>query len=130
MKGKRVNPEEANIFQVLVRVPQSLLGSLQHLSGGGGAYIELRLTEGRGADTNTATVWLQNGTLAEAQHKLRITDQAIAVARFSTKYGIIRVPARHAEAVHAQLNPETGIGDGRHAHCNQVDQILKTLQDR
>lgn len=106
MKGKRVNPEEADIFQVLVQVSESLLGSLQRLSGGGGAYIEPRFTEGRGADTNTAAVWLQNGTLAEAQHKLRITDQAIAVARFSTTYGI-RVPARHAEAVRTQLNPES-----------------------
>ena len=81
-----MQPEDANIFQVLVRVPDSLVPPLQRLSGSGGVYVEPRQAEGRGTDASTSVVWLQNSTLAGGQHKLRITEKGIAVARFGNRY--------------------------------------------
>ena len=69
------------------------------------SLLEPRQTEGRGSDATTAVVWLPNYTLAEAQHKLRITERALAVARFGNRYGV-RVPSKEAEQIHTQLNPE------------------------
>ena len=105
LRGRKVSSEEADIFQVLVRVPEQLLIPLQRLSGNGGVYVEPRQTEGRGSDAMTAVVWIPNCTLAEAQHKLRITERALAVARFGSRYGL-RVPSKEAEQIHTQLNPE------------------------
>ena len=106
LRGKKVNSDSADIFQVLVRVPDVLLGPLQKLSGQGGVYIEPRQTGGRGPDIHTTVIWLPNSTLSDALHKLRITEKGIAVARFAHRYGV-RVPTRDAEHIHTQLNPET-----------------------
>ena len=70
-----------------------------------GLYIEPRQTEGKGADTGSTVVWIQNGSLPEAIHKLKITEHGIAVARFGSRYGV-RVPTKDAEMIHTQLNPE------------------------
>eukprot|EP00435_Cladocopium_sp_Y103_P074350 s200_g48.t1 len=104
-RGKRVQAEDADAFQVLLRVPDTLLRPLQRLSGQNGLYVEPRQAEGKGTDGNTMIVWIQNGTLKDALHKLRTTEHAISVARFGQRYGV-RVPNREAESIHTQINPE------------------------
>ena len=47
IRGKKAQAEDADIFQVLVRVPETLLLPLQKLSGQGGVYIEPRQSEGK-----------------------------------------------------------------------------------
>lgn len=105
LRGKKVASEDAEIFHVLLRVPMTLMKPLQRLSGTMGLYIEPRQTEGKGADTGSTVVWIQNGSLPEAIHKLKITEHGIAVARFGSRYGV-RVPTKDAEMIHTQLNPE------------------------
>jgi hypothetical protein len=105
LRGKRVDQENADLFQVLIRVPECLVKPLQRLSGTAGLYMEPRQSEGKGADQNSSVIWLPNCNLAEAQHKMKITEHACAIARFGGRYGI-RVPAREAEHIHSQLNPE------------------------
>ena len=105
LRGKKVASEDAEIFHVLLRVPATLMKPLQRLSGTKGLYIEPRQTEGKGADTGSTAVWLQNGSLPEAIHKLKINEHAIAVARFGSRYGV-RVPTKDAEMIHTQINPE------------------------
>ena len=106
MRGKRATPEDADLFQVLIRVPECLAKPLQKLSGTAGLYIEPRQTEGRGVDPNSSVIWLPNGNLAEAQHKLKTTEHAVAITRFGGRYGL-RVPVKEAEQIHSLLNPET-----------------------
>eukprot|EP00435_Cladocopium_sp_Y103_P032649 s829_g8.t1 len=105
LRGKRAPGEDADVFHVLIRVPNTLIVPLQKLSGTMGLYVEPRQSEGRGSDVNSTVVWLQNGSLAEAIHKLKMSESAYAVARFGGRYGL-RVPLKDAEMVHLQLNPE------------------------
>lgn len=53
LRGKRVDQENADLFQVLIRVPECLVKPLQRLSGTAGLYIEPRQSEGKGADQNS-----------------------------------------------------------------------------
>ena len=107
-----MQPEDANIFQVLVRVPDSLVPPLQRLSGSGGVYVEPRQAEGRGTDASTSVVWLQNSTLAGGQHKLRITEKGIAVARFGNRYPM--------EPRRSEFSTCSRLGNGRPDHFNQI----------
>ena len=104
-RGRKVPQEEADLFQVFVRVPSICSLPLQRLSGQDGFYIEPRQTDGRGADITTTVVWIPQATLSDAQHKFKMQDRALAIARFGTKYGI-RVSARDAEATHQELCPD------------------------
>ena len=104
-RGKKASPLEADMFQVLLRVPSILLVPLQRLSGEDGLYVEPRMTEGKGVDNTTAVIWLPQCTLTEAQHKLKVTEKAIAVVRFHQRLGI-RVPIKEAAEAQAQLNPD------------------------
>lgn len=105
LRGKKVTPEMAEIFQVLLRVPDTLVRPLQKLSGVSGLYVEPRLASGRGSDSSLTVIWLSNGGLADAQHKLKMAERGLAVARFAHRYGI-RVPCKDAEALHVQIHPE------------------------
>jgi len=104
LKGRKTSQEQSELFQVFVRVPSICSMVLQQLSSNDGVYVEPRLSDGKGADTETTVIWLQHHTLKEATHKARITEKAIAVTRFCTKYGI-RVFSRDAESIHQQLCP-------------------------
>ena len=105
LRGKRVPAEQAEVFQVLLRVPDTLVRPLQRLSGSHGLYVEPRLSEAKGTDSSVTVIWIPNGSLAEAQHRLKMAEHGLAVARFANRYGI-RVPCKEAEALHIQINPE------------------------
>ena len=66
----------------------------QRLSGTLVFMWKPRQTEGRGVDSGYSVV--QNGTLQEAMHKLKITENGIAVARFGSRYSV-HVPTKQAE---------------------------------
>lgn len=104
-RGGKTSPTEATQFQVLMRTPQICFKSLQALSGEDGVYVEPRKEDGRGPDPNYVVVWLENGTLAEAQHRQRTLDKIYAVCRFNHRYGL-RVAAKDAEHIHGQVTPE------------------------
>lgn len=105
IRGKRVQADQAEVFQVLLRIPEALVRPLQRLSGTSGLYIEPRLADSKGSDSSVTVVWLTNGGLAEAQHRLKMADRGLAIARFANRYGI-RVPCKDAEALHVDIHPE------------------------
>ena len=104
LKGRKVSQEDADLFQVFVRVPEICAMLLQRLSATDGFYVEPRLSDGKGADTDTTVIWLHHHTQKEVLHKARTTEKAIAVTRFGSKCGI-RVFSRDAETTHRQLCP-------------------------
>ncbi len=103
-KGRKVPQEQAEVFQVFVRVAAVCQLPIQRLSGTEGFYVEPRQTDGRGADPTTTVVWIPQGDLATALHKAKTIERAIAVARFGNKFGI-RVFLRDAEATHQAISP-------------------------
>ena len=105
LRGKKTAQDDADLFQVFIRVPSVCSLPLQRLSGQDGLYVEPRQTDGRGPDPSTTIIWLPQATFEDAQHKLRTQDRALALSRFGGKYGL-RVYARDAEAIHHDLCPD------------------------
>ena len=103
--GKFTKPGDAASWSALIRVPASAQLVLQGLSGQAGLFVEPRSDTGKETDPAYGIVWLGNISLQDAHHKLKVTANAIALARVQNKYGL-RLPADHLEAAHKQHHPE------------------------
>ena len=110
LKGKRTTPQEADQFQVLIRVPKICVSLLQGLSGTSGFYAEPRRDDGRGPSDDSMVIWVPNGNLEDAVLKSRTIERVLAICRFGGKYGI-RVAQKDAEATHSKLNPDVPFQD-------------------
>jgi hypothetical protein len=104
-KGKRVSPEEAEQFQVHMRIPCVCTDGLQNRSGQDGIYIEPRRADGRGPADDFNVIWLPNVEKQDALHRLKVSDRGVALARFGGRYGI-RVLCRDAESFHKEMFPD------------------------
>ena len=91
--------------QALLRVPSICWVTLQALSGTKGLYLEPRSPDGRCPDEHPAVIWILQGNLGMAQHRLRTMERVQAVVRNGTKYGI-RVAKKDAESAHKKVTPE------------------------
>ncbi|CAE7670476.1 unnamed protein product [Symbiodinium sp. CCMP2592] len=85
--GARVKATEADVFQAYVPVPASAVTHLLKLVHTG-LYFEPRACDGTGPHPAWSVVWLPGASLATAQHALRTTEKALALARLGTKYGL------------------------------------------
>jgi len=104
-KGKRVSPEEAEHFQVHMRIPRICTEGLQSRSGQDGIYMEPRREDGKGPADEFTVIWLPGLGKQEALHRLKVSDRGVALARFGNRFGI-RVLGRDAEAVHKDIFPD------------------------
>ena len=104
-KGKRTAPEEAELFQVLMRIPNICSEGLQSRSGQDGIYLEPRKEDGKSPAEDFVVVWLPGAEKAEAQHRLKVCDRGVALVRFGSRFGI-RVMSRDAEALHREIFPD------------------------
>eukprot|EP00435_Cladocopium_sp_Y103_P069861 s642_g34.t1 len=102
-KGKRITPEDAEQFSVLLRLPTVCADGLQQRSGQDGIYFEPRQPDGKGPADEFTVVWCNSQTKAEALHRLKVIDRAIALVRFGQRYGI-RTLHRDAEVVHKEVH--------------------------
>ena len=98
-KGKRTSPEEAEQFQVHMRIPNICAEGLQNRSGQDGIYLEPRKEDGKGPAEDFTVIWLPGVEMPEAMHRLKVSDRGVALVRFGSRFGI-RVLGRDAEAVH------------------------------
>ena len=85
--GSRVPAAQAELFQVLVRVPSSACRHLQKLAPVG-IYFEPRAGEGAGPHPSYSVVWLPGKDKGQAAHALRTCDKALGLARLGHKYGL------------------------------------------
>lgn len=105
VKGKRSTPDEAEQFQVHMRIPCVCTDGLQSRSGQDGIYIEPRRTDGKGPAEEFAVIWLNSTDKQDAMHKLKVSDRGVALVRFGGRYGI-RVLCRDAEGFHKEIYPD------------------------
>ena len=117
-KGKRVSAEEAELFQVQLRITSICYNMIHWLSGDRGLFVEPRSDDGKMPDQATIVLWIENAGLEEVQHKQKTTDKTLPVTRFGNRYGV-RVFKRDADTVQAKL----GITD-REPHIT-VQQIYE-----
>ena len=87
-KGKRATPEEAEQFSVLMRLPTVCAEGLQQRSGQDGFYYEPWLDDGRGPSGDFTVIWTKSFDKAEAMHRFKVTDRAVALVRFGHRFGI------------------------------------------
>ena len=104
-EGKFTKPRDAACWTVMVRVPLFAQLTLQGLSAVDGFYVEPRSSSGHATDENYVMIWLNNISLASVIHKMRTTENAIAVGRLHRKVGIRVREADAAEAFKA-LRPK------------------------
>lgn len=90
---------------VLLRIPTLCAEGLQQRSGQDGVYYEPRLDDGKGPATDFTVIRINGNDKSEALHRLRVTDRAVALARFGHRHGI-RTMLKDAESVHREVNPD------------------------
>ena len=105
LRGGRVQQKDSEQFQALLRIPSICWPSLHALSGTARSIPGTRSHDGRSPDEHAAVVWIPQGTLTMAQHRLRTMERVQAVVRHGTKYGI-RVSKKDAESAHKKVAPE------------------------
>ena len=101
-KAKRTAPEEAEQFQVHMRIPTICSDGLQNRSGQDGIYLEPRKEDGKGPAEDFSVIWLPGVEKPEAMHRLKVSDRGVALVRL---FGI-RVLSRDAETVHKEIYPD------------------------
>ncbi|CAE7325636.1 unnamed protein product [Symbiodinium sp. CCMP2456] len=87
LSGTRTKAGEAEVFQAYLRVPSSAVSHVFKI-GCNGLYFEPRAPDGSGPHPAWTVVWLPGATAAAAQHALRTTEKAVALARLGNKYGL------------------------------------------
>ncbi|CAE7194447.1 DHX57, partial [Symbiodinium microadriaticum] len=104
MNGSRAQAKDADFFQAYIRVPAS---AIQHLfrASGCGLYFEPRAADGSGPHVAWSVVWLPGQSSTQAQHALRTTEKAIALARLGCKYGL-RTKEADEQVVFEALRPQ------------------------
>ena len=103
-EGGRATPAQAELFQVMIRVPSSAL-KLLHRTTTPGLYFEPRANDGYSPHPSFVVIWLPGKDRAQVQHVLRTCDKAVAITRLGRRFGI-RVKEADEVAVHTLLRPE------------------------
>ena len=104
VEGGRSSPDQADLFQVMIRVPSSAL-KLLHKATAAGFYFEPRTSDGHSPHPSFAVVWLPGKDKNQALHVLRTCDKAHAITRLGRRFGI-RVKESDEKAVHDSLRPD------------------------
>lgn len=102
LDGARQPPQQAAVFTVYIRVPESSFNQLHIASGTGGVFFEPRKKDSPGQDDRFAVIWLPQFTLSEVQHRIKTHDSALTVCRIGSKYGI-RCLIKYQETLHKDL---------------------------
>ena len=133
---KQTQPEAAQIFNVVLRVPDLLVDVLQGFSGVSGLYFEPRGATLREASSHYAVVWVPKADNKQA-HLLRQTNaKALGIARVGDRYGV-RCRVCDAAALHGALRPDRPFlapGQvsifhvGPWPHGTQRSAVIKALQ--
>ena len=80
LQGGKAGPDDAQVFQVYVRVPATALHHL-HRMNVPGVFMEPRAPDGVGPHPAYAAIWLPGADADTARHTLRTCEKAIAIAR-------------------------------------------------
>ena len=105
LDGKKSKSIDADVFQLFIRCPESLLDNLLQRSGENGLYWEPRKNEGLGPHPSYALIWLTGSSLKHAQHIVRSDEHVIGLARLGIRYGL-RTLEKDSAVVHSQYCPD------------------------
>ena len=98
------NPQEADVFQVMMRLPQCLQVQIQTYSGRSGIYLEPRGINGKQPSELFQVVWVPKASFDELRMLKQTTAGVLGLARLGTKFGL-RCAVERASEVHAVVKP-------------------------
>ena len=99
-----VSPTEADVFQVMMRLPQCMQVQIQTYSGLYGVYLEPRGLNGKQPSDQFQVVWVPKASFDELRMLKQTTAGVIGLARLGVKYGL-RCAVEKASEVHALVKP-------------------------
>ena len=97
---------QAEIFSVCIRVPQSILDSMLAASGTSGAYVEPRTADGKELLPEYTVVWSTKHTVQELQHLMQTNPAVNGLARLGDRKGL-RVHESQAKMIHKLVRPDS-----------------------
>ena len=104
-KMSKVQPQEAYLFAVSIRVQQCVSEDLAKTSGEEGKYVEPRIATGRQPDPDFRVIWLPRKTFREATLAKQTAPVACTLVRTADRYGL-RTSFAQAEELHKIHRPD------------------------
>ena len=101
--GKKAASDDATMFTVFMRIPESALLKLMS-NVLAGVYVEPRGKQPREQDDKFRVVWLPGASYDEASHQSRTFSKSLCLVRLKTKYGI-RVRKGDEASAWSKLRP-------------------------
>ena len=99
------SPEEAEVYAVHLRLPETLQISVQEFSGTQGVFAEPKTVCGRKPSTVFQVIWTPRTSLSQLVMQRQTLPEVCGVARLGAKLGL-RCRVEHAAALSAKIRPE------------------------
>ena len=99
-----VPPNDAEVFQVMIRIPHCMQTQVQTYSGLAGIFLEPRSVTGKQPSDHFQVVWVPRGSYDEIRMLKQTVSGVLGLARLGSKYGL-RCLAEHASGVHKVVKP-------------------------
>ena len=97
-------PASADLFQVMIRIPQCLQTQVQTYSGISGVYLEPRGLNGKQPSDRFQVVWVPRASFDELRVMKQTIGGVIGIARLGQKFGL-RCAVEKASEVYALVKP-------------------------
>ncbi len=104
-KMNKVQPNEAYLFAVSIRIHKTVGADLAKASGVDGKYAEPRIHTGRQPDPNYQVIWLPRKTFREATLAKQTSPVPCTLVRTADRYGL-RAEHSQAEELHKLHRPD------------------------
>ena len=98
-------PDDAEIYAVHLRLPESLQVSIQEFSGDSGVFVEPKSVCGRKPSSTFQVIWTPKATMSQLVIQRQTLPEVCGIARLGAKYGL-RCKVEHAAALSAKIRPE------------------------
>lgn len=98
-------PDEAEIYAVHLRLPESLQVAIQEFSGDAGVFVEPKSVCGRKPSAVFQVIWTPRSSMGQLIIQRQTLPEVCGVARLGSKLGL-RCKAEHAASLSAKIRPE------------------------
>ena len=99
------NPDDADMFAVHVRLPETLQNSIQEFSGDAGVFVEPKSVCGRKPSSVFQVIWTPRSDLRQLIMQRQTLPEVCGVARLGNKLGL-RCRVEFAASLSAKIRPE------------------------
>ena len=99
------SPDEADMFAVHIRLPESLQVAVQEFSGDAGVFVEPKSVCGRKPSSVFQVIWTPRADMKQLIIQRQTLPEVCGIARLGTKFGL-RCKVEFAASLSAKIRPE------------------------